>query len=108
MAVVKKIDFSDKTVCILKPESIVTSKESGALKKELVAMNGFKEMIVDLSDVVSIGDDFINALISVRVEQFQNFRKITLVNPSEIVGQMLEAGQIGQLYKIKHIHSTVW
>jgi anti-anti-sigma regulatory factor len=104
----KIINFNNNTSRILKLTSYVSTREIIALRNELVNMDGFKEILVDLSDVIYIDDEFIDTLKSIRVQQFKSYSKIILLNPSEIVRKMLEMGQIPELYKIQYIQSTVW
>lgn len=104
----KTINFQNGASRIFKLESCVGIKEVLALKKALLNMNGCREVIVDLSEVIYIDDEFIDALKSFRVMRFESSGRVVLVNPSEIVKRILELGQIPQLYRVQYIHSTVW
>jgi anti-anti-sigma regulatory factor len=104
----KTINFQNKTSRILKLESYVGIKEVIALKKALLKMDGCREIIIDLSEVIYIDDEFIDALKSFRIMRFESSGRVVLVNPSEIVKRILELGQVPQLYRVQHIHSTVW
>jgi anti-anti-sigma regulatory factor len=104
----KTINFQNKTSRILKLESYVSIKEVIALKKALLNMDGCREVIIDLSEVIYIDNEFIDALKSFRIMRFEPSGRVVLINPSEIVKRILDLGQIPQLYRIQYIHSTAW
>lgn len=93
------------TVKIIKPESELNLPD---IEKEILGCAPVAEMLLDLSGLDYINSAFIGLLLKIKNSHPSIFEKIKLVNPNEVVSEMLRITQLDQVLEIQKIYPTAW
>ena len=103
--IMKTIQMVHGTLKIIKPESELNLLE---IEKEIRGSSAVSEILLDLSGLDYINSAFIGLLLRIKNSDPSLFGKIRLVNPNEVVSQMLNITQLDQVLEIQKIYPTVW
>ena len=101
----KTMQMVHGTVKIIKPESEFNLPE---IEREIRDSPAVSEILLDLSGLDYINSAFIGLLLRIKNSDPSLFGKIKLVNPNEVVSEMLRITQLDQVLEIQKIYPTAW
>jgi len=101
----KSQQITNSSIRIVKPGSEIGLAE---IEKEILESLSASEILLDLSDMDYINSAFIGLLLRIKNERPTAYRKIKLVNPNEIVGEILSMTQVDRIFEIQKIYPTAW
>jgi anti-anti-sigma factor len=97
--------FTNKSVKVIKPRSELDLLE---IEEEILGAVSASEILLDLSGLDYINSAFIALLLRIKNGKRLLNRKLVLVNPNEIVNEILSMTQLDRVFEIQKIYPTAW
>jgi anti-anti-sigma regulatory factor len=78
------------------------------IKNEIRSAAAFREILVDLRDLLYLGKEIMDFLLDIKNDSSLNGCAITILNPNDVVMHMLTIRNFDQLFDIRNIYPTAW
>ena len=85
---------------ILQIEGDINKFEIDRLKRALIDIRSFSEIVLDLSKVYFASSPLINLLIGIKIRHPKDYQKIKLLKPSDLILELFALTQIDRMYEI--------
>ena len=93
---------------IIKFECEMDESETRALKFALEEPGLCSEILIDLTGISFVSSGFVGILVGIKQNQPLVYEKIKLLNPGDLVREMLALTPLKQMYEVQKIYPTVW
>jgi hypothetical protein len=93
---------------VIKLPGALKNGEMALLKNELLGVDQYDEILVDLADADCLEGRLVDLFSKLRTERPGHYRRIKILNPRESMRRLLEIRNIDQVYEIRDIYPTSW
>jgi anti-anti-sigma factor len=100
--------LNNRTTKVIKMPQETETGELKNLKQELSDINGYTEVIIDLSDTLYIDSRFTFLLLQIKSENPRQYTRIKLVNPNRLVQSILDLTDLSRVFNVQMICPTAW
>lgn len=104
----QSFELKNGTIKVIKMAGDADGRGAEAIRKSFETADLYSEILIDFSDVIYIGSRFIRFLAELRKSRPADYGKVKLLNPNDLVRNILALNRVDDIYEIQNIFPTAW